>query len=557
MAAQILSFAAARAREPASRDWSRQELAEFYRVESALLQAGLALEGERGLSDEGDPWFVFCRADTGEVFIHFARVDGVYVVDGAAFGAPARGRDFGALVRDLIASHPLATVRRPGSNVMLHPAALLIALVGAAFFHSAKAHAAEPGDGAATPSDAHRSGERRGLVFNAGGPAPAADDGASRAVALDAAEVAAVLTGVAIGLREVDATAAPTSGESSLSPLASPSMTGLREAAARGDFAASGGAAALSTLGALDASDARAALTVMAVFHDLARSVAAASAAPQAAPTLVTDLAASPAAAAVAGPTVASAPEAFAPMLMVHLAGGALPQIEALTLVTADGALSHVAADHVVHVDQLPTFLADLIAHGDVIATSPSTADPSATVSADGSLGGGGGGGVGSGGDGGGDTPTPSTDPVLSSAPAPPAAHGSDILTGLNVLHMGHATTAASATSGGSGSTPTATAPVVALPAPGDTAAPNDGSVTPATPAHDPRIDAAVNAFVTTVTDVQVVISGHDVVFYDPAIMGVLQPGDTLDSVTWRLEDGSSVSLVGTTSELHAFHGLG
>ena len=144
MAAQVFSFAAARSREPLSRDWSRQELAEFYRVESALLQAGLQLEGERGLSDEGDPWFVFCRADTGEVFIHFARVDGVYVVDGAAFAVPARGRDFGALVRDLIASHPLATVRRPGSNIMLHPAALLIALVGAAFFHSGKAHAAPP-----------------------------------------------------------------------------------------------------------------------------------------------------------------------------------------------------------------------------------------------------------------------------------------------------------------------------------------------------------------------------------------------------------------------------
>ena len=63
--------------------------------------------------------------------------------------------------------------------------------------------------------------------------------------------------------------------------------------------------------------------------------------------------------------------------------------------------------------------------------------------------------------------------------------------------------------------------------------------------------------FVTEVSNVQVVISGHDVVFYDPAIMGVLPNGDFLDSVSWRLEDGSFVSLVGTSTELHTFHGLG
>ena len=146
MVAQVLPFF--HRSEPRARDWTQQELAEFYRVESALVQAGTQLETERGLSDEGEPWFVFCRADTGDVFIHFARIDGVYVVDGAAFKAPARGADFAALVRALIERYPLAQIReRSRGNVFVHPAALLIALVGAAFFHSNDAKAAEPTDG--------------------------------------------------------------------------------------------------------------------------------------------------------------------------------------------------------------------------------------------------------------------------------------------------------------------------------------------------------------------------------------------------------------------------
>ena len=43
-------------------DWTRDELAELYPIEHALTQA-ILLETDRGLSDEGDPWFVFCRAD--------------------------------------------------------------------------------------------------------------------------------------------------------------------------------------------------------------------------------------------------------------------------------------------------------------------------------------------------------------------------------------------------------------------------------------------------------------------------------------------------------------
>ena len=59
MAAQVFSFVR---RQPAPVDWTRDELAELYRIEHALVQSGLTLDVERGVTDEGDPWFAFCRA---------------------------------------------------------------------------------------------------------------------------------------------------------------------------------------------------------------------------------------------------------------------------------------------------------------------------------------------------------------------------------------------------------------------------------------------------------------------------------------------------------------
>src|ERR1700679_2865790 len=104
MTAQVFSFLR---RGPAPRDWTSPELAEFYRVESFLIQAGLWVVSARGLSDEGEPWFVFCRADDDEVIIHFARIDGRYVICAPAYGENAAGHDFRALVKGLIERNAL------------------------------------------------------------------------------------------------------------------------------------------------------------------------------------------------------------------------------------------------------------------------------------------------------------------------------------------------------------------------------------------------------------------------------------------------------------------
>ena len=140
-------------------DWSQQEIAEFYRVEAALTQAGLHVTTDRGVSDEGDPWFVFCRFD-GDVILHFARIDDLYVVASEAFGRPLQGPDFRALLNAVAAEHPtLVPLPRPDArgargNLVLHPAALLAAIVATAAFQLAggDAMAGElAGEGAASP----------------------------------------------------------------------------------------------------------------------------------------------------------------------------------------------------------------------------------------------------------------------------------------------------------------------------------------------------------------------------------------------------------------------
>lgn len=146
MAAQVLSFFQRSPRlAPIPADWSQQELAEFYRVESALIRAGIRVGTDRGLSDENEPWFVFYRSDDGEVVIHFARIDGEYLIAGPAYEEIARGFDFTALVRNLVARHPLIRRSENNGNLSIHPAALLVAVVGTAFFKTGEARAAETG----------------------------------------------------------------------------------------------------------------------------------------------------------------------------------------------------------------------------------------------------------------------------------------------------------------------------------------------------------------------------------------------------------------------------
>lgn len=129
------------------RDWNNQELANIYRVKKLLDAAGVHNSLERGLTDEGDPWCVFCTA-TGDVFIHLCKIDGRYVLDSPNLRAPISGRDFA----DLIAAFSMGALRRttrasengrrrvinlqPNGKIFLHPAVLLAALIWSIYLNS-------------------------------------------------------------------------------------------------------------------------------------------------------------------------------------------------------------------------------------------------------------------------------------------------------------------------------------------------------------------------------------------------------------------------------------
>ena len=136
---QVLSFFRASERG----DWSQRELEEFYRVEDALTKTGVGISTDRGLTDEGEPWFVFFRQDNEEVIVHFARIGGEYVVASNFTEAVFRGRNFQTLVRELLDSHPYVLPKQHSSRstVFLHPATLLAALVVTGYVNSSELNA--------------------------------------------------------------------------------------------------------------------------------------------------------------------------------------------------------------------------------------------------------------------------------------------------------------------------------------------------------------------------------------------------------------------------------
>ena len=127
-------------------DWSNQELADLYRVEALLVQAGIRISTGRGLTDENDPWFVFCR-DDGEVFVHLARSGDAYLLDSPGLGTLLEGPDFASLIDRFV--HQVAARSEPENNVVrfrprmlhdqkvrLHPAVMLAALVWTLYLSS-------------------------------------------------------------------------------------------------------------------------------------------------------------------------------------------------------------------------------------------------------------------------------------------------------------------------------------------------------------------------------------------------------------------------------------
>ena len=132
MVSQVVAFLRVLSRNS---DWTTEEIAELYRIENALVQARLSVQTDRGVTDEGDPWFVFCRSD-GEVLVHISRFDGEYRLYTGALNNPLTGRSLMALSKSFVSQIPLQTPLRPGvgTSVYVHPAAMLAVIIGTIFY---------------------------------------------------------------------------------------------------------------------------------------------------------------------------------------------------------------------------------------------------------------------------------------------------------------------------------------------------------------------------------------------------------------------------------------
>ena len=193
----------------AASDWTPAETAELYRIEHALLQARFSIQTDRGVTDEGDPWFVFCRSD-GEVVVHVTRFDGEYQVHSPGLPVPLRGRSFVDLSKSFV-SHlaiQVPVTQDSGAKLFVHPAAMLAVIIGTIFAALDDNHLI----GCTVPSSECGESTSDSLaksvlhdavrgIFDLLGHSPAADNAELRASYLNAmAVIAAVVIGASYGM---------------------------------------------------------------------------------------------------------------------------------------------------------------------------------------------------------------------------------------------------------------------------------------------------------------------------------------------------------------------
>jgi hypothetical protein len=495
MAAQIFSLFG---RSAAKRDWSQQEIAEFYRVESALIRAGIRIGSDRGISDEGDPWFVFFRAEDGEVVIHLARIDGEYVLAGSAYQDIARGADFNALVHNLIANHPLVRSNndKKSSNILMHPAAMLIAIIGTAFFKA--------GDARADDGRGDRSKPNGG-----GGPMPYDPvTGTGAVVHVEVKQAVAILASVLMAM-EMNADAAQAQQNNALFQPHADAPPAETDHGAPMHFVAPQAVSSDAQIAMIKNAAPEAApdvlqpmLALIAVLKDLPAGQVELANAPfqthaplNPAPILAAATARESAATSGGSGEPEHAHHAAAStlddwLIEISLKPESLPDILAVRLikeVASDGGLEQVS---LVKVDTLPSALAQLIASGIQIGDHDTHT---------------------------GDAPNSDGD-----APAQPPIDTSELATQPATPEVPH-----------------------------DPAPPADTGPGTAVPADiNATISKYMAYFIAHSTDVEVFISGDDIVIVDDNVLAVGYSAN-VESVTFHLDDGSSISLVGQASVIH------
>lgn len=186
------------------RDWSTQEIADFYRAHRLLADNGAGIGIDRGVSDEGEPWMVFFDTASHDVFLHIARIDDRCHLICEPFGLRLEAADITALIAQFehAVREQLAIRTERGKNVVIHPAARIIMSISAVFLlfklENGEAYAKGLGEKAGGLAATEKSA----------GPLARAQSAFQRAFdAADAPVAAAILAGIILA------------GELALSPL--------------------------------------------------------------------------------------------------------------------------------------------------------------------------------------------------------------------------------------------------------------------------------------------------------------------------------------------------
>src|SRR5215510_11311767 len=79
-------------------DWSKEEIAYLERAAHFVRKLRVSVETDRGVTDEGDPWFVICDANSDEVLVHFCRVRRKYIACAPALESSLTGHIFADLI---------------------------------------------------------------------------------------------------------------------------------------------------------------------------------------------------------------------------------------------------------------------------------------------------------------------------------------------------------------------------------------------------------------------------------------------------------------------------
>ena len=226
---QVVPFIA-RVRD--SGDWSASERARLQELADRLSASGVKVEVIFGATDEGDPWCVVTDPD-GDVLIHVARIDGVFVVHSAIDDCVSEDGDLHGALRDRLAATedaiaPQSAVILPFGLTARQGQTFLALVIATAFLYETAGIGGEA-EAAEAPPAAPPGGDTP--------PPPASDDDApvqerqlaAQGAALRDLEPAHAQTAIAVASETtassppVEASAAPSSAplEATPEPLAS------------------------------------------------------------------------------------------------------------------------------------------------------------------------------------------------------------------------------------------------------------------------------------------------------------------------------------------------